>query len=510
MERTKNAVRNIRGGIIEKILTIILGFATRTVLIKVLGAEYLGLNSLFSSILQVLNFAELGFGSAIVFSMYKPVAENDKEKICKLMNLYKKVYRLIGLIIGVIGLSILPFLSKIIKGIPPSNINIYLLYLIYLFGTVCSYWLFAYKNVLIEAHQRNDIYSNLNSITNILKSIVQIALVFFSRNYYYFVIMIPIASIIGNVVCARIVDKKYPEYKPEGKLSKDEIKNIKKRVFGLMTQRICSTTRNSFDSIFLSMFCGLKTVGMYNNYYSVLGYVQTFLGIITSSITSSVGNSLVTESVEKNYKDMSKFNFIFMWFSGWCTVCMLCLYQPFIKIWMGSEFMFPFYIVILFCVYFYICRMGDIRCMYMTAAGIWWEGKYKYIIETILNIILNYFLGKYFGVCGIIMATVISLFLINFLLITGILYKNYFKGYSQKDFFINHFIYAGITVIACVVTYYICNLLQMEGFVEILIKAVICCIVPNLIYILFYKNNKNYNEAIQFIKNLFRRNVHKV
>lgn len=504
MERTKNAVRNIRGGVIEKIITIILGFITRTVLIKVLGSEYLGLNSLYSSILQVLNFAELGFGSAIVFSMYKPIANNDKKTICALMNLYKKVYRIVGIVIAVIGLAIVPFLENIIKGTPPSDINIYVLYLIYLFGTVSSYWLFAYKNVLINAHQRNDIGSNLNSIINIIKSIVQIVFVILAKNYYLFVIMIPIASITGNIICAGIVDKKYPEYKPEGKLSKEEIRDIKKRVYGLMTQKICGTTRNSFDSIFLSAFNGLSTVGIYNNYYSIMSYVQVFLSIITSSITASVGNSIATESVEKNYNDMMKFNFMYMWISGWCTVCMLCLYQPFVKIWMGTDYMFPFYIVIFLCIYFYMLRAGDIRYTYMSAAGIWWEGKSKYVIETILNISLNYFLGKYFGVGGIILATVISLFLVNFLLITGILYKNYFKRYSQKEFFINHLIYALTTILACGVTYYCCSWLQVEGFIGILIKAVICCIVPNIIYVIFYRKNKNYDATIAFVKNIVK------
>ena len=313
MGRTKNAVRNIRWGLIEKIMTVILGFSTRTVLIKIIGSEYLGLNSLYSSILQVLNFAELGFGSAIVFSMYKPIADKDCKKICALMNLYKKVYRVIGGIIAIIGLAILPFLEKIINGTYPNDINIYVLYLIYLFGTVSSYWMFAYKNVLLTAHQRNDIYSNINAIINMTKSIIQIILIILAKNYYLFVIMIPITSIMSNIVCAIITDKKFPEYKPEGKLTKKEINDIKKRVFGLMTQRICATTRNSFDSIFLSIFAGLTTVAIYNNYYSIITYITSFLGIIISSITASVGNSIVTETVEKNYNDMNKFNFMYMW-----------------------------------------------------------------------------------------------------------------------------------------------------------------------------------------------------
>lgn len=505
MERTKNSIRNISWGIIEKIISIILGFIIRTILIKFLGAEYLGLNSLFGSILQVLNLAELGFGTAIVFSMYKPVAEKNRAKICALMNLYKKVYRIVGLIVAILGLLILPFLDKIINGNPPDGINIYVLYLIYLFGTVSSYWLFAYKNVLLTAHQRNDVFSNINSILNIVKSIVQIIIIVFIKDYYLFVIMIPITSILCNIICALITNNKFPEYNPEGKIEENELKEIKKRVIGLVTQRLCGTTRNSFDSIFLSAFNGLTTVAMYNNYYSIILYIQTFLGIVTSSITASVGNSIATETVEKNYNDMMKFNFMYMWIAGWCTVCLLCLFQPFIKMWMGAEYMFPQYIVVLFCIYFYLTRVGDVRYMYMSAAGIWWEGKHKYFIETIVNVILNFILGKLFGVAGIISATIISLFLVNFLWISGIVYKNYFKGFSQKAFFINHFKYAAITTIACIVTYFCCNYVTTEGIVENLFKMIICCIVPNLIYVLFYRKNKNYNETKIFIKNIVKK-----
>lgn len=504
MERTKNAVRNIRGGIIEKIVTILLGFLTRTILIKFLGSEYLGLNSLFSSILQVLNLAELGFSTSILFSMYSPIANNDTEKICALMNYHKKVYRIIGLVIAIIGLSLIPFLDKIIKGSPPEGINIYILYLIYLFGTVSSYWMFAYKNILLNAHQRNDIYSKVNSTLNICKSIFQILFIIFLRDYYLFVIMIPITSIITNIICAIIANKKYPEYKAKGKLNKEEIATNRKKVFGIFTQKICGQTRNSFDSIFLSMFGGLTQVAIYNNYYSIFGYVRTFLVIITSSITAGAGNSIATESVEKNYKDMLKFNFMYMWIVGWFTACLLCLYQPFFKIWLGTEFMFPFYMVILFCIYFYLHSVGDIRYMYMEAAGIYDKEKYKYIIETITNILLNYFLGKYFGVLGIILATIISMFFINFLWISGIVFKHYFKKYSQKEFFINHFIYAFITSIGCVITYYTCSWVMIEGIIGLILKAIICCIIPNLIYIAVYRKNKYYKEAKKFVKTYFK------
>ena len=169
MQRTKNAVRNLVFGFINKMIIMLFPFVIRTIIIRELGAGYLGLGSLFTSILQVLNLAELGFSSAVVFCMYKPIAEKDSETICALLNLYKQIYRIIGIVILVIGLALTPFLPYLIKGTVPNGINIYILYYIYLFNTAITYFLFAYKSTLLVAHQRNDVVSNISSLTNILQ-----------------------------------------------------------------------------------------------------------------------------------------------------------------------------------------------------------------------------------------------------------------------------------------------------------------------------------------------------
>ena len=190
MSRTKNAARNVLFGLINKIIVLLFPFAIRAIIIQTLGSEYLGLNSLFTSILQVLNLAELGFNSAVVYSMYKPIAENDTNTICALMNLYRKIYRIIGIIVVVVGLILLPFLSYLIKGSYPTDINIYILYIIYLFNTGLTYFLFAYKSALLTAHQRSDVISNVQSIAFILQYVIQIIILLKTKNYYMFVIVL--------------------------------------------------------------------------------------------------------------------------------------------------------------------------------------------------------------------------------------------------------------------------------------------------------------------------------
>ena len=499
MNRTKNAVRNIIFGFVNKIVVLLGPFIIRTVIIKQLGSEYLGLTSLFTSILQVLNLTELGFSSAVIFSMYKPIAEKDTDTICALMNLYKKIYRVIGSIILVVGVIITPFIGNFIKGTYPNDINIYILYLIYLFNTAITYFLFAYKTVLLNAHQRNDIISNVNTVVFIFQYIVQAIVLIVLKNYYVYLLITTITQILNNVICAIRADKMYPEYLPRGEVKKEIKDDIKKRVKGLLINKICYTTRNSLDSIFISSFIGLTVVTMYSNYYLVMNSIIGIIAIITTAILAGIGNSIVTETVDKNYSDMKKFNFIYMWFSGWCTVCLACLYQPFMKLWMGQEYMFEYGIVVLFCIYFYSLKMGDVRTVYSDAKGLWWENRYRAIAESIANVILNVVLGLWLGIYGIIAGTLISLLIINFGYGSQILFKYYFGKERIRDYFTNHLIYAIITLLITIVTLWVCSFIKIEGIYELLIKGSICIIVPNILYLLVYFKTNRFKEAKDFI-----------
>lgn len=505
MERKKNTIRNIIWGTINKIILTIVPFITRTVIIKILGSEYLGLNSLFTSILQILNLTELGISSAIVYFMYKPIANNDVEKISALLNLYKKLYRLIGAIIFICGIIILPFLDKFISGEVPDNINIYILYIMYLINTVATYWLFAYKKSLLQAFQRNDIVSNVNSILYLVQVVIQMIIIFAWKNYYLYVLIIPIITIVDNIICAVIAKKKYPNYIAKGIVSKETKKELKKKVSGLMVYKICTTTRNSLDSIFISAFLGLNMVGIYNNYYYVLTAVKTFMSVLTSSMLSGIGNSIAVESVEKNYNDMNKFNFMYMLIGGWCTICMLCLYQPFMNVWVGQEYMLDFNCVVLFCIYFYSLCMGDIRATYSDAAGLWWESRYRAILESIFNIVLNYILGKVWGLKGIIVATLISLLVINFAYGSSIIFKYYFKKQKLSEYYISHLKYFFITTVISVITYILCTLIPFTGILELIIKALICLIVPTGLYIVAYRKNKYLIDMKNMIIEILKR-----
>lgn len=503
--RTENAKANIISGIISKMVFMLLPFITRTCIIYYLGTMYLGLNSLFSSILQLLSLAELGFGEALVYSMYAPLAQNNHEKVRALLNLYRKIYRIIGGCILILGISFSPFLNYIIKGETPADVNIYILYYIYLFNTVLSYWLFAYKSSILAATQKMSITNKLDTFTQILLSITQTILIIVFKNYYLFVIVIPLFTIVRNIIINKITKKIYPMYFCEGILEKSELKEIKKRVTGMFIYKLCGSLRSSYNSIIISAFIGLTVLAKYENYFFIVSSLIGIMTLISSGIVASVGNSIASESIEKNYRDFIKFYFIYELLTSWCTICLLCLMQPFMKLWVGEELMLGNEIVLLFCIYFYILKTGDICYVYRQAAGIWWKDKFRPIIEAIVNLGLNLFLVRKIGVTGVLYASIITLSTINFIWGGKILFNTYFKR-SMIEYFRHTCIYLFITIVTGSITYCTCFLIPDNGYATFTLKILISTILSAIILLLIYRNNYIFMTSKEFIFKLIKRN----
>lgn len=497
IERTENATRNIIFGIILRVYNVIVPFIMRTAMLYLLGVKYLGLNSLFASILQVLNLAELGVGSAMVYSMYKPIVEDDKDKICKLMNLYKLYYRVIGVIIAVLGLILLPFIPKLISGDIPKNINIYVLYLLNLGATILSYWLFAYKGCLLEAHQRVDINSKVTFSVTTIQYVLQLIVLMYIKSYYIYLIVALLTQVLKNVVTAMIVSNMYPEYKANGKLDKEEIKTINNRVKDLFTSKIGAVIVNSADTIVISTFLGLNMLAIYQNYFFILNSIITIVGSVFNSCIAGIGNSIIVESKEKNLNDLSKFTFIIAWISGVCTCFLLCLYQPFMKIWVGEEYKLGFSAVICLCIYYFIYEINQLLNMYKDAAGIWHEDRFRPLITAFANLGMNLILVKFIGIYGVILSTVLSMLFIGMPWLLYNLFTVLFERQELKSYVDKLFLYVVITIVNCSITYYICTLINYSGIFELILKGLICCIVPNTIFYFIYRGMIEFRQAVQ-------------
>ena len=491
-----NGKKNILAGMVNRIILLICPFIERTILNYVLGVKYLGLGSLFSSILSVLSITELGFGAAMVYNMYKPAADGDTAKMNALLAYYKRAYRVIGLVVLGIGLALIPFLKYLIKGSYPAEINLVTLYLVYLFNSAVSYFLYAYLASVLVVHQRNDISSAVNSVVKLGLIACQIAALLITRNFYFFVMLMPVFTIIDNLWAAWRTHRLYPQYRAEGTLPEQDRKQIRKLVAGTFVQQACAVTRNSLDSICISAFLGLDLTGIYNNYYTIFKGVNTTLGIVTAAFVGGVGNHVATRSVEENYDEMKKLDFVNLWLGGWCTVCLLCLFQPFMTLWMGSRMLLPFPAVCLLSGYFYLLKLGDVRSMYATAKGLWWDMRYRAIGETLLNVLLNIILGKFFGVYGIIAATIISLFFCNYLWAVNITFRLYFSLDRRKDYYRTQGLHTLLTLAACLLSYAACSLFSpAQPIAAVAVRAAVCILVPNAVFFLAYRKSDRFRYA---------------
>ena len=504
IERTKNATRNIIFGVLLKIYQLLGPFILRTIFIYTLGMQYLGLNSLFTSILSVLNLAELGVGSALVFSMYKPIAENDTEKICALMNLYKLYYRIIGLVILIIGLILVPFIPNLISGSVPKEVNIYVLYIMNLCATVLSYWLFAYKTCLFGAHQRNDVTSKVMMISSTLQYIVQAVLLVIIPNYYLYLIITIATQIFNNLYAAYKCNKMYPDYNARGKLSKAEVKVINGKVKDLFTAKLGGVVVDSADTIVISMFLGLTTLAIYNNYFYIMSSIFGFITIIFNSCTAGVGNSLIVESEDKNYNDLKKFLYIICWIASVCTCCLLALYQPFMKIWVGDKSMLSFNLVICICIYFFVRNMNTLINMYKDAAGMWHEDKWRPLVVALANLGLNVILVQYIGLFGILLSTILTMIFIGMPWLIYNLFTVIFKR-SAFEFTIKMLMYTVLVCAMCVITYIVCSQITLSGITGFVVKGIVVFGIANILFVLATFFTSEYRQTKELILKIMKR-----
>lgn len=502
LARTKNTLRNIVFGSLNRVINIVLPFVARTVILYVMGTQYLGLSSLFSSILSFLSLTELGVGGAMVYSMYKPIAENDHAIICALLNLYKKLYRIIGTVILLLGISLMPFLKVLVPEELPPEINLYLLYAIYLFNAVLSYWLFAYKNALLQAYQRDDINSKIASLITPVSYTVMLVSLCLTRNYYAYVIWLPVFTVLTNILRLVLVTRNFPNIEPKGSISNELKRSIFKKTGALIGTKLNTVVLNAADNLVMSAYLGLTAIAIYGNYHYIMSSIIGFLGIIYSSMTAGLGNSLQTETLHANYQKFINFSFVNSWIVGWCAVCLVCLYQPFMVLWAGEDLMFPFYVVLEMGLYFYVYQIRKIPVVYKDAAGIWWEDRFRPYVCMVVNVVLNIVLVQVIGVSGIILSTVFSLLI-------SIPWENYtiFKyvfNRSSKPYYGKMFLSAGTMLLAGAVTLWLCSLLS-DGIPAFILKMCICVMIPNVIFALLNCKRPEFHEMMCMVQRILKR-----
>ena len=501
--RTKNTVRNISAGLVNQAISIILPFINRTVILWVLGAEFTGLSGLFSSILSVLGIAELGFNTAIVYSLYKPMAEHDEKRICEIVSLFRKIYGVIGTIILTCGIAILPFLKFLIHGTYPSRINLYAIYLLYLLNSVISYYLFAYKECLLIADQRQDIAKNIRTVVNVIRYSVQFIILIVFHSFYYYLIVAIAGTVATNLCIQYATIKRYPYFiqiKQKQHIPSEMITQIK----GLMIDKICDTFRNSFDSLIISSFIGLTATAIYGTDYYIYSAVYGIMLTICSSMSASVGNSIVEKDESQNYNNLLVFSALFSVIMGVCTALLVCLYQPFMKLWAGESLLLSTLDMLLFCIYFYVINMNNIRNQYISGTGLWWHLKTSYIVEAVANLLLNVILGKLFGITGVLIATIVTIFLFNYLQRNAVLFKFYFKNSSYREFLFEQACFAGCAIIAVMLSIKACDYIAIDSILGLFIRAVVTVCISGIVLIIGVLLSRRRHAVLEFLTNMIK------
>ena len=505
LERTQNATKNLKWGVINKFVSLLIPFICRTAIIQIFGINYLGLNSLFTSILSTLNLAELGFGSAVVFFMYRAIAEDNQDRLCALMNYIKRAYQFVGLVVLGAGLALMPFLQYLIKSDVPAEVNIYVLYLLTLASTVLSYFLFAYKSAVFQAFQRNDVLSIISTIVLTAEKFLQLIFIFVFKNYYLYISSAIIAGILNNLLVFIASKKQYPQYHAAGKLAPNEKKDIMGKIRGLFMYKIGNVVSGTADSVVISAFLGLSIMGKYGNYYYIVSTLMAFLGVYYTSFRAGLGNSIVTESVEKNFKDFKTLQFTQNWIVGWCTICLLCLYQDFICIYAGKDNLLTMGYVICLCVYFWIWKIQDITHVFKEAAGMWSQDRYRPLIGALINLSLNLISVQFIGLYGVILSTVVVFLFLDIPWSSRVLFKNYF-GFGAFAYY--KMLLKGLIqmLIALVPTYLLCSIITLRfTLLQLMVKAVICLVLPNALHIAINHRSAEYKALLCKVKTILKK-----
>ncbi|RDU24783.1 lipopolysaccharide biosynthesis protein [Anaerosacchariphilus polymeriproducens] len=503
--RTKKAIINMITGVLGKFSNVILQFVSRTIFINILGSTYLGVYGLFSEVLMVLSLAELGIGTAIVFNLYKPIAENDEPKMKALMNLYGKVYKAVGafiLIVGILCTPLIPLMDR------KSNIpDLMIIYVLYVISSASSY-LFVYKSAFLVANQKEYIYTTIRVVFNFIQVAAQLAVLAITKSFIFYLVAQILVDLIKNIYVSYKVERMYPFLKnlKGHTLPKEHISNIWKDVKALIIYKFSNVMVNSTDNILITMFVGIVQTGLYSNYSTILTHVVHIIDTIVYSFDAGIGNYNATESDENKYKMFKNFNFFMNWIFGFSVICLFVLFNPFIHLWIGDSYLFTWPIVAVICLNFYVTGTQKIIWSFRQAMGLFVYGKYKPLVSVVVNLVSSVILAKQYGLIGVFIGTSITRIFVDIWFDPYIVHKYGFK-LSVINYYLDYIRTVAVIIVAALATLFASQIFNGDGFLIFGWKFLCCISIPNVIFWICYhkRDEMGYlkmkcNNIIQKIK----------
>ena len=505
--RLKYSVLNLSASWLNQLAVIVFRFANRMVFVRVLAKEYLGLSGLFSDVLALLSLAELGVGAAISYHLFKPLAEKDEEQIAALMNLFRRVYTVIGVFVFAAGAALTPFLPFFIKEIP--NIpHLSLIYLLFVLNSAVTYF-FSYKGVLLDADQHGFIGTVIGTCTNCVATIVQIALLLLTGNYVCYLITTVVFTLIGNFIMSAVADRRYPFLKNCRKVlpTREKIREVMQYIRAMMLHKVGGVAVNSTDNVIISKFIGLAVGGMYSNYVLLSTCLHKIVGQVFSAVGASVGSLGATEPVERQKTVFSRLLLLDFWGYSYAACGLVCVATPLILLCFGSQYEMPNAIPVLLSVSFYLTGMRKTVQTFNSSIGLLRHNRYAPLVEAAINLIVSVWLAQTIGLAGVIIGTIISTVCVPLWVEPLVLYRVQFQQ-SVLPYLLR---LTGSTLLAaaeCWLSWQLCALVQGPLLAEVLYRIAVCTVVCNGVNFLVYGRTDEFHFYLGLLRSL-RNRLHK-
>lgn len=504
--RSAKSVRNVTTGVANKLLMMILAFATRTLFIRMLGAEYTGISSLYTNILSVLSLAEMGMGNVLMFYLYNALKENDEKRIAELVNEFKRIYTAIIILVLSVGLLIIPFLKYIVKS-PLDSTELIGYYVLYLINSIASYFV-VYRTTVLSADQKNYILNIVQTISTVMMYVIQIVYLLLFRNFWGYLSIQVLCTIGSNIVLNAISIKHYPFLKNRSSLFQNNErlvnrKELSRNIKATFLFKISDVILDQTDSIIISILFGTVFVGFYSNYYILISYIVAIAGIIANGLVASFGNLNTEGNMQRSYEMFRVALTAFSIYGTICTTCYACIVQDFVPIWVGPQYLMPYGLVLAVLAVFYLRMATNTMWMYRSAMGIFQEVQYINLTAAGLNIVLSVFLGKMIGVAGVIFATALSRLLTTFWYEGLVVFAKFRKSFWTYIFLqTRNFL---ICIFTVVVAWVVCSRLPVQGVIAIVSKMLVALLISSIIVICTYSWTTEFKTMKRKIIDVIKR-----
>lgn len=483
--RTEYSAVNTAVALTSRIVAILMGFITRVVFTHTLSESYVGVHGLFTDILNVLALSELGVETAISFALYRPIAEGDIPRQKALMKMFRGFYRITAVCVGALGLALIPFMDVLMKNRPQVE-HLMLIYLLYLANSVISY-LLVYKRTLIEVHQMNYIVLLYQMVFLLLQDICQIVILVTTGNFIAFLVIYIICTVLSNIFISWKADRMYPYLrdKEQSKLPEEEKKDIYRNIRAMLMHKLGNVAVNNTDNLIISSFVGVISVGIYSNYFLLIGSVRQVLDQIFQGITASVGNLGATEEPKKVKMVFETAFFIGQWLYGVAAICLYELLNPFVELSFGAKYLFPGQVVLILCINFFVNGTRKAVLTFRDSLGLFRFDRYKALVEAVLNLVISILLVQRYGTFGVFAGTFLSTVLTSVWVEPYMLYRHRLKE-RPAPFYLKYACYVVVIGVVWFVTDMLCG--QVEGTLPgtLVFRFFVCALLPNLMLVLVY------------------------